>query len=109
MKKPHLNCHHAVAVALAESGGDCKAKGYNSDSVDRGLWQINSKWHSEVSDSCAYDCICNAEHAVKISSKGTDWTPWSTWNNGAYKAHMSTAEAACKAYDPGFDTTDMLV
>lgn len=109
MKKPHLNCHHAVAVALAESGGDCKAKGYNSDSVDRGLWQINSKWHSEVSDSCAYDCICNAEHAVKISNKGTDWTPWSTWNNGAYKAHMSTAEAACKAYDPGFDTTDMLV
>lgn len=82
LKKPNLMCHNAVAVALAESGGNCKAQDHNSDSVDRGLWQINSKWHSEVSDSCAYECICNAEQAVRISNKGTDWTPWSIGTTG---------------------------
>jgi hypothetical protein len=43
----------AVAVAEAESAGWTHARLINTDcSVDRGLWQINSFWHGEVSDSC---------------------------------------------------------
>src|SRR5690242_11175877 len=49
----------SVAVALAESGGWSHARLINTDcSVDRGLWQINSYWHGEVSDSCAFDPTC---------------------------------------------------
>ena len=75
-KSPHIgnvggstsSCPTAVAVAWAESRGDTKAKGYNSNSVDRGLWQINNYWHRDVSDSCAFDAACNAKAAVRISS-----------------------------------------
>jgi len=43
---------NAVAVALAESNGDTNARNVNAGgSVDRGVWQINGYWHSEVSDA----------------------------------------------------------
>lgn len=87
----------AIAVALAESGGDTAARGYNRDrngtitSVDRGLWQINSAAHSEVSDNCAFDPTCCAQAAFRISSHGEDWSPWTTYVTGAYKQYMATA------------------
>ena len=46
----------AVKVAQCESGLDPSQVHKNSDgSVDRGLYQINSKWHSEVSENDAFD------------------------------------------------------
>jgi hypothetical protein len=92
------HCHMAVAICLAESGGNPHATNVNSDShhsVDRGLWQINNYWHSEVSDTCAFSASCNAKAAKRISSDGSNWTPWATYNGGAYKRHMSEAQAAC--------------
>jgi hypothetical protein len=81
----------ARAVALAESGGDPHARNVNTDgSVDRGLFQINSKAHPEVSDACAYNVFCATKAALRISNHGTDWTPWTTYKTGAYKAHLST-------------------
>ena len=65
------SCPTAVAVAWAESRGDTTAKGYNSNSIDRGLWQINNYWHRDVSDSCAFDAGCNARAALRISSGGS--------------------------------------
>jgi hypothetical protein len=91
----------AVAVALAESSCNPTAKGSNgptsgcpNGSVDRGLWQINSCYHSEVSDACAYQIQCNANAAFNISSGGTNWSPWSTYNSGAWRSHIDTAKAA---------------
>lgn len=81
----------AAAVALAESGGDPAAVGVNSDqwhSRDRGLWQINDHWHPEVSDACAFDAACNARAAYAISNGWTDFTPWSTFQSGAYQRFM---------------------
>jgi hypothetical protein len=99
-------CQNAVAVCLAESSGNCKAKYVNKGgSVDRGLWQVNDYWHSEVADSCAYDCACNGKAALKISSSGSDWTPWATFNSGAYKSHLSEAQAACNAKHAEMDLT----
>lgn len=40
------------------------------DDRDRGIFQINSYWHSEVSDECAFDVECS-----------TKWTMWRV-NNG---------------------------
>jgi len=88
------NCQTAVAVALAESGGDCSAKGYNSNSIDRGLWQINDYWHPECSDSCAYDCACNARCAVNVW-KSSGWGAWATWSNNLHSKYMTRGATAC--------------
>ena len=86
---------------MAESSCNPSAVGSNgptsgcpSGSLDRGLWQINSCYHPEVNDSCAYDAQCNANGAYSISSGGANWTPWSTYNNGAYAGWLSAAQAA---------------
>jgi hypothetical protein len=90
------NCATAVAVALAESSGNCNAHHTNDGgTIDRGLWQVNDYWHPECSDSCAYDCSCNAGCAKSISGGGSDWTPWATYNAGAHLKYMSQAQAAC--------------
>ncbi len=88
-------CPTAVAVAWAESRGDTRARGQNSNSYDRGLWQINSYWHRDVSDSCAYDKNCNAKNAVRISSNGRKWSPWATYNDGLHRRWMNDAKKAC--------------
>ena len=89
------SCPTAVAVAWAESRGDTTAKGYNSNSIDRGLWQINNYWHRDVSDSCAFDAGCNARAALRISSGGSRWSPWATYNDGLHHRWMSAARTAC--------------
>ncbi len=84
----------SVAVAEAESAGWTHARLINTDcSVDRGLWQINSFWHGEVSDACAFDPTCNAQATHTIWANG-GWTQWTTYNNGAYQAHMAEAQDA---------------
>jgi hypothetical protein len=84
----------SVAIAEAESSGWTHARLIDTDcSVDRGLWQINSYWHGEVSDACAFDPSCNANATHTIWASG-GWTQWTTYNNGAYLSHMSEAQAA---------------
>ena len=93
----------AIAVALAESGGNPAAQGVNRNaqgkvtSIDRGLWQINSVYHSEVSDSCAFNPSCAAGQAFRISGQGANWTPWSTYTNGAYRNYTARALVAAQS------------
>lgn len=85
----------AIAVAMAESSCTPRAKNVNEGgSVDRGLWQMNSRYHSEVSDSCAYQIQCNANAAWTVSSHGAKWSPWSAYNNGSWKTFLANARAA---------------
>ena len=71
----------AASVAMAESGGRQYAALVNANgTTDRGYWQINSV-HGSLSTFGAY---ANARAAVLISSSGRDWTPWVTYNSGAY-------------------------
>lgn len=98
------NCQTAVAVAMAESRGDCSAQYENGPgSIDRGLWQINSHWHPECSDSCAYSCSCNAGCAVSVW-KSSGWSAWATYNNNLHTPYMNDAAAAC-----GYSVGDVLV
>jgi hypothetical protein len=86
---------NAVAVALAESSGFTHALLVNENCTrDRGLWQINDYWHPEVSEQQAFDPVRNAKAAFDISSQGTEWDQWSTWESGAYKDFLSDAEQA---------------
>ena len=34
--------------------------------IDRGLWMLNSYFHSEVPDSCAYEYYCATKQAIRI-------------------------------------------
>lgn len=88
-----------VAVSLAEnSGRDLHAQNHNSDgSVDKGPWQINSVHN--VPDSCVYDLVCSTNQAYKISSGFKNWTPWTTYKSGAYKAHLPEAEKGATSGD----------
>jgi len=91
----------AVAVALAESRCNPTARGTNTvsvrcpeGSIDRGLWQINSCYHEEVNDHCAYQVQCNADAAFVISHRGLYWKPWSTFKNGQYQRYVTMATNA---------------
>ena len=84
----------AVAVALAESGGNTAALHADIGSYDRGLWQINSKYHPEVSDSCAFSATCSTTAAKTISNNWTDFSPWSSYTFGGYQAYMPVATSA---------------
>lgn len=85
----------AYAIAMAESGGRANAHNSvgNSAGTDRGLFQINSYYHSEVSDSQAYNALANAKAAYRISHGGTNWSAWSTYHNGAYKQFYGGSSA----------------
>ena len=102
------NCQLAVAICLAESGGNTHARNVNSDShhsVDRGLWQVNNYWHPEVSDTCAYSANCNANAAKSISSGGSNWSPWSTYHNGAYHGKVARFDLATFSQVQALDLT----
>jgi len=73
----------AAAVAMAESGGNPLAIGDNGTSF--GLWQIHTPVHPEYTAGAMLDPQSNALAAFAISSHGTNWKPWTTFNNGAYK------------------------
>src|SRR2546421_10624367 len=84
----------AVAVSLAESGGNTTATNHNTNgTTDYGLWQINSV-HSQYSTALLFNPDYNAKAAWDISSHGANWQPWTTYNTGAYQRYMSQAQAA---------------
>ena len=80
-----------VAIATAESELQTMPKdNINSNgSRDRGILQFNTEYHPEVDDACAYDPLCSFQHAYQVSKSGTDFTQWSTYNNGAYLPHIA--------------------
>lgn len=73
----------AAEIAMAESGGRQYATDANGGrSTDRGYWQINDAAHGSQS---TYDAYGNARAAVLISHGGADWSPWVTYETGAYR------------------------
>ncbi len=79
-----------AAISEAESSGHTQAQQWGpwQNGVDRGIVQINSYYHPEVSNSQAFDPMQAFAAAFKISSGGTNFTPWSTFNSGAYKQDL---------------------
>ncbi|MGB6874160.1 MAG: amidase domain-containing protein, partial [Dehalococcoidia bacterium] len=87
----------AYAVAKAESGGNPSACGDSDRSI--GLWQINMDAHPTYDECLLFEKDYNANAAVQISSSGTNWNPWCTWEksacggngNEAYKQYLTEA------------------
>jgi len=92
----------AAAVALAESGGcqyalsgpvdvrpvkECSYRATSSEN-SFGLWQINTLAHLQYAGTNLFDPRINAGAALQISGNGSDWTPWTTYTSGAYRAYL---------------------
>ena len=95
----------AVSVALAESSCNSSAVASNgptsgcpNGSQDRGLWQINGCYHPNVSNACAFQIQCNANAAFTISGGGANWTPWSTFDSGAWRNYISLAKSVVSGF-----------
>lgn len=85
----------ATAVVLGESGGDPRAVNRNSDgSLDRGLWQINSRWHPNVTEAQAFSLDYSTRYALTLSKGGTDFGPWNATKSPNFPTHLRTARAA---------------
>jgi hypothetical protein len=85
----------AVAISMAESSCNPSATFTNTNGcVDRGLWQIDNCAWPNVSNSCAFQIQCNADAAYSISTEGTNWGPWSTFNAGVWRNYIADADAA---------------
>lgn len=87
----------AYAVARAESGLredaigdhtlDFRGKDGKVYGMSLGVFQIRYlPGRPKVKD--LLDAKFNIEYAYKLSKGGTDWSPWSAYKNGAYKAFM---------------------
>lgn len=99
------SCATAIAIATAESSLNCEAYNINPakngrpQTIDRGLFQINSFYHADVDRNCAYDCVCNVREAFRISRKGNNWTPWTTFKNNLHSPYLPKAAEVCaRAY-----------
>lgn len=107
----------AVAVALAESGGRSDAHNKIPPDDSYGLWQINMlgsmgparrKQFGLSSNAQLFDPATNAKAAYAISSKGTNFRPWTTYSSGSYLRYMSRANKAAgnpSASVPGSDVS----
>ena len=85
----HSELAVAVAIALAESGGDSQA--INTASGATGLWQIYPGGDQYL------DADNNARTAFsKYEGAGNRFTPWSAFTNKAYLVKLPIAEAAVK-------------
>ena len=65
---------YLVKLSYCESRHNPEATNGNGnnpvDSVDRGLFQYNSYWQSQVSDECAYDITCSTNQTIKMIEAG---------------------------------------
>lgn len=102
----------AVAVALAESGGNTTAHNSKPPDDSYGLWQINMlgsmgperrKQFSLVRNEQLFDPAVNASAAYKIW-KSQGWERgWTTYKNGKYKQFMDPAKTSTPEKTDGDD------
>lgn len=83
----------ALAIAMAESGLNPTATHKNTNgSTDYGLFQVNSIHNPTQAEKT--EPVANAKKAYSIyAAAGNKWTPWATFNSGAYKSHLAAANA----------------
>ncbi|MFC4858029.1 transglycosylase SLT domain-containing protein [Actinophytocola glycyrrhizae] len=98
----------AVAVALAESGGDTKAHNPVPPDDSYGLWQINMigalgpdrrERFDLGGNRELFDPEENAKAAWAISGRGNSFQPWTAYTSGAYERHLDDARRGVRALE----------
>lgn len=99
----------ATAIMIAESGlvsDATNTAGNNPPSTDRGIAQINSYYHPQVTAAQAF----NTEFAIGYMftlSGGSDFTPWAAYNAGTYKQYLAQVQDTVGVIvDPDAPTND---
>ncbi len=85
----NYECKTALAVAEAESGIREDAIGVNVDSVDIGIFQINSVHFSK--EGCSLAEVATAEGNIACAKQLFDeqgWNIWSVVSNGSVGKHL---------------------
>ena len=75
------------AIAEAESHFNENAIHLNEDSIDRGIFQINSKFHKKLTNVEAFQFKRNIDYAIKVM-KSSGYTQWAAYKNGSYKQYL---------------------
>lgn len=105
----------AVAVALAESGGDPKAHNPVPPDNSYGLWQINMigslgparrDQFDLDSNRELFDPAENARAAWAISGRGNSFQPWTTYTSGAYEQYLDDARRGVRAMERAMEKKD---
>jgi hypothetical protein len=80
----------AVAIALAESSGNPNTVGDLTITAGGsvGLWQVNLHYHPEYTADALKDPQTNANAAYAIYQAAGGFTPWSTFNKGAFAKYL---------------------
>jgi hypothetical protein len=82
----------AAAIGEAESGGNSDALNPNDNNGTQssfGIWQISNGTHTPPSPNWSNPAV-NAQLAVgKWRGAGQSFSPWGTYDSGAYKAFLS--------------------
>src|SRR6266699_688615 len=74
-----------VAIAQAESSLRTNAIGPQGEV---GILQFYLIYHPNVSRSCALNSLCSFQAAYNLSAHGTNFTPWTTYDTGAYLRYL---------------------
>jgi hypothetical protein len=113
----------AIAVALAESGcnpaacfndttgRECTQASTRGshDSIDRGVWQINSHAWKNVGNSCAFRGRCNAKVAYQqVSAFGSYFAPWTTYLTDHFAGFLWAAQQAVNSLRRGTITSALI-
>lgn len=100
----------AIAIALAESGGNTRAHNAMPPDNSYGLWQINMignlgparrQQFGLSSNDDLFDPAHNARAMAVISGKGANFRPWTTYGGLRYRAAYPVAMAAATAVRAG--------
>jgi hypothetical protein len=87
------DCRLALAIQRAENPqGKCEIYHYNADgTLDWGYFQINTVHLQRPGLNLRdlLDCKANIDFAYQLYREKGGFTPWSTFNNGAYLRFMS--------------------
>jgi hypothetical protein len=86
------DCRIALAIQRAENPqGKCEIYHYNTDgTLDWGYFQINTVHLKRpgVNLRSLLDCKANIDFAYQLYRERQSFTPWSTYNSGAYKKFL---------------------
>ncbi|HMF74275.1 MAG TPA: hypothetical protein VK604_01300 [Bryobacteraceae bacterium] len=85
-------CREALAIQRAENPqGKCEIYHYNTDgTLDWGYFQINTVHLKRPGLNLRdlLDCKANIDFAVQLYMEHHGFTPWHTYNNGAYRKFL---------------------
>lgn len=91
----------AAAIAMAESGGNPNAINFADPGGSYGLTQINAAYNGPGALNTLGDPAEAFSQMFNLSNGGSNFSPWSTFNNGSYLPFLNQLTGSGNATDVG--------